>query len=373
MNRYMTRGATIALAGMLSIALYVPSPVAAGEIGSTFNVTKTADTADGSCAVDDCSLREAVIASNLTVDYDVINLPKGHYTLSIAGTGEQSSATGDLDIRGGVDIRGSGARKTIIDGGGIDRVINVPYTGTGTPFHVWIENVTITGGFIENEIGGGIWTQEPAGTTHLVNSAVRGNRANQGGGIGNGYPFETTMIIDRSTVSGNRAPNGQGGAIQNVGTLTIINSTISSNRSRFAGGLINHQGSTDIQYSTIAYNTAQQPGGGIFLNSGDVTVEGSIIAKNSSNFDYGRNCSAAVISHGHNLENGDTCGMDETSDVHAKPRLDPLDYYGGTTKTHRLGATSPAVDAGGDTFPPTDQRGVNRPRNLVPDIGSFER
>src|SRR6187551_1103567 len=107
MNRYLTRGATIALAGTLSLALFVPS--AAGS-AAAFNVTKTADTADGSCALDDCSLREAIIASNVSVDYNVINLPKGHYVLSIAGTGEQASATGDLDILGGVDIHGSGAR-----------------------------------------------------------------------------------------------------------------------------------------------------------------------------------------------------------------------------------------------------------------------
>ena len=362
----------MAISAMLSAALLLPMPVAAGVSGSTFNVTKTADTADGSCTLQDCSLREAIIAANATVDYDIINVPRGRYVLSIPGTGEQASATGDLDILAGVDIHGAGARKTIIDGGGIDRVFNVPYTGTSTLFDVWMENVTITGGFIENEIGGGIWMQEPSGTFHLLKSTVRGNRAYQGGGIGNGYQWETTMIIDRSTINGNRAPGGQGGGIQNVGALTIINSTISGNRSLFAGALINAQGSVDIQYSTIAFNVAQQPGGGI-MASGGVTVEGSIIAKNSSAFAFGRNCYGAMISHGHNLENGDTCGMDETSDLHGKPHLDPLGSYGGPTKTHRLRASSPAINAGGGIFPLTDQRGVSRPRNLVPDIGSYER
>ena len=364
----------VALAGVLVglLASMVAAPAMAGE-PPPFNVTKTADTADGSCTPQDCSLREAIIAANATTDFNVIEVPAGRYVLAIGGTGEQASATGDLDILNGVVIHGAGARKTIIDGGGIDRVLHVPYTGTSTLFHVWIENVTVTGGVISNEIGGGLWNQQPTATFHLLRSTVRGNRATQGGGIGNGYPFETTMIIDRSTISGNRAPDGQGGGIQNVGTLTIINSTISGNRTMHGGGLMNHQGSTTIQYSTIAFNTGSNFGGGVYLNSGDVTVEGSIIAKNIAEFASGRNCSGPVISYGHNLENGHTCEMEESSDLHARPRLDTLGFYGGPTKTHRLLAGSPAIDNGGDIFPPTDQRGVARPRNFVPDIGSYER
>ncbi len=364
----------ITLAGMLVGLLAAMMPVAATAGGPVpFNVTKTADTDDGSCTGQDCSLREAIIASNATVDHDTINVPAGRYVLAIPGFGEQAAATGDLDITGGVTIRGAGARRTIIDGGGLDRVLHVPYTGNSTLFHVWIENVTVTGGVVFDEIGGGIWNQQPTATFHLLKSTVRGNRGQQGGGIGNGYPFETTMIIDRSTISGNRAPDGQGGGIQNVGTLTIINSTISGNTTVHGGGLMNHQGSTSIQYSTIAFNTGSNYAGGIYLNSGDVTVEGSIIAKNISENASGRNCSGPATSLGHNIENGVTCGLTESSDLNAKPRLDTLGFYGGPTKTHKLKAGSPAIDNGGGSFPPTDQRGVIRPRNSVPDIGSYER
>ncbi len=374
MNCGMSSRRRLALAVVVVGLLAVLMPAAAMAGGTpSFNVTKTADTADGSCTAQDCSLREAIIASNASTDFNTIEVPAGRYVLTISGRGEQASATGDLDILGGVDIHGAGARRTIIDGDGIDRVFHVPYTGTSTQFHVWIENVTITGGVSPNEPGGGIAHLQPTATFHLLKSTVRGNRANQGGGIENGFPFETTMIIDRSTISGNKAPKGQGGGIQNVGTLTIINSTISGNKTKHGGGLMNHQGSTTIEYSTIVFNIGTNFGGGIYLNSGDVTVQGSIIAKNTAEFAGGRNCSGPVISQGHNLENGDTCEMDLTSDVHAKPRLDTLGFYGGPTKTHRLLASSPAIDAGGDIFPPTDQRGVLRPQNFVPDIGSYER
>jgi CSLREA domain-containing protein len=368
-GRRVTAAVVIALVGLVTL----PGTITAGNTGQTFNVTKAADTNDGSCTPQDCSLREAVVAANANSDFDTIQIPAGHFTLAIKGKSEQAAATGDLDILNGVDIHGAGARKTIVDGGGIDRVFHVPYTGTSTQFHVWIENMTITGGISPNEPGGGIAHLQPTATLHLLKSTVRGNSANQGGGIENGFPFETTMIIDRSTISRNKAPGGQGGGIQNVGTLTIVNSTISGNRAFHGGGLINHQGTTDIEYSTIAFNVGKNGGGGIYLNSQGVTAEGTIIAKNISDFASLKNCTAALVSHGHNLENGDTCGMNLSSDISANPRLDTLDYYGGPTKTHRLLAGSPAIDHGGDTFPPTDQRGVDRPRNLVPDIGSYER
>src|SRR5438309_2694988 len=66
---------------------------------TTFHVTKTADTNDGSCTVANCSLRDAVIASNAAAPGpNVIVLKAGLYKLSHTGQGEQAAATGDLDI-----------------------------------------------------------------------------------------------------------------------------------------------------------------------------------------------------------------------------------------------------------------------------------
>lgn len=350
----------------------IPATAIAG--GSlTYNVTKTADTADGACTLQDCSLREALIEANGSPDSDIINVPAGTFKLTRTGRDENLSLTGDLDIRQAVEIRGAGARKTIVSGNGIDRVFHVPDLSLSQPVQVWIQDVTITGGVVAKTIGGGIYLQDPNILFHLLRSTVRGNRALQGGGIQNGYPaLAFGMVIERSTISGNRAPGGQGGGIQNYGGMGIINSTISGNRSMFGGG-INHFGGTIlIRYSTIAFNVAQQPGGGIFGTSG-VSVEGSIIAKNTSDFTYARNCSGAVDSWGRNLENGTSCGFTELSDRSGNPRLDPLGNYGGPTNTHRLLATSPAINRGGDSTLSTDQRGISRPRGAADDIGAYER
>ena len=55
------------------------------------------------------------------------------------------------------------------------------------------------------------------------------------------------------------------------------------------------------------------------------------------------------------------------------PRLGPLAFNGGPTRTHALRPRSPAVDAGDNTdVPPTDQRGRQRIVHGVVDIGAYE-
>ena len=104
-----------------------------GAYGATITVGTTADaiTDDGSC-----SLREAIIAANTNASVDncpagsailvdVIILPPGVYTLTIAGTNENQAMTGDLDLTdsAGIAIIGDGSDTTIIDGAQIDRVL----------------------------------------------------------------------------------------------------------------------------------------------------------------------------------------------------------------------------------------------------------
>jgi len=60
-------------------------------------VTRFDDPLPDGCAVNGCSLREAVIAANATVIADTILLPSGAYTLTRAGEDDLASV-GDLDI-----------------------------------------------------------------------------------------------------------------------------------------------------------------------------------------------------------------------------------------------------------------------------------
>jgi CSLREA domain-containing protein len=375
----MWMAALMLAAGLLAL-LHMAEPARAAG----FTVTKTGDTADGSCD-SDCSLREAIIAANASPDVDTISVPAGTYALSIAGREEDFAARGDLDIRESVTITGAGARQTIIDANGIDRVFHTPDLGGSYPMTVNISGVTITGGVIPDRTGGGILHDWADATLNLTDSTVRGNSAAQGGGIQNGIASEdTTMTIVRSTVSGNETPS-LGGGIQNRDTLTLANTTISGNESgSYGGGIYQGSGTLSISSSTIAFNTAAQPGGGIAMGSGSPTLRSTIVANNTAPFHPGsNNCyvplSAPITSQGKNLENGTSCGFTQRSDLNADPGLKPLRNNGGPTRTHALPEGSPAIDAGaiaiGDR---TDQRGVPRPFDgdgdgtLTDDIGAFE-
>ena len=63
----------------------------------------------------------------------------GTYTLTNAGAGEDNAATGDLDIHGGLTIKGAGANSTTIDANSLDRVFQI-FSDKAT-----IDNTSITG------------------------------------------------------------------------------------------------------------------------------------------------------------------------------------------------------------------------------------
>src|SRR5437588_4239553 len=71
---------------------------------TTFTVSSTLDATvasiNGICATAGgvCTLRAAIQEANAHSGDDIINLPPGTYTLSIAGRMEDAAATGDLDI-----------------------------------------------------------------------------------------------------------------------------------------------------------------------------------------------------------------------------------------------------------------------------------
>jgi CSLREA domain-containing protein len=370
----LTAMAAAVVAALLALSV-LGSPAVAGS--TDLLVTKTADTNDGSCDQNDCSLREAIVYAN-TFGADSIEVPAGTYKLTIKGGNEDSAATGDLDIRRGLTIRGEGARDTIITGNGIDRVFHTPFQGTSTPFFSFIFGVKITGGAVSDP-GGGIFHDAQGATLHLGRSTVSGNQAvSDQGTIGGGIATQRgPLTIVESTISGNKAPGGQGGGIFISGPTpnTITNSTVSGNQSRFGGGIETYV-PVRITDSTIAFNTAQQPGGGLHVGGGPgpYTLKNTIVSNNKSDF-AAKNCDRTdfAVSEGNNLENGTSCGLDEPTDINADPRLGDLANNGGPTNTHALRRGSPAIDTGGDPFPPTDQRGITRPQGAANDIGAYEK
>jgi len=319
-----------------------------------------------------------------------------------------------LTILFDLKIVGSGAATTIIDGGGVNTQVIV--VGSNNPtIQVRLSGITVRNG-AGQEDGGGIYNC--VGTLTITDSTISENRISQGNGAfgyGAGIyncPTSTLTIINttilrnsaliggaicnggaltirNSTFMLNVARQGMGGAIANYGVLVIINSTFSRNSSGsfgFAGGILNgglfqSPGTLLISNSTFGGNTAGYGGGGIFNIAGSVALfENGIVANNQ-----GGNCLGMMTSNGFNLSSDDSCGFDGPGDLNnMDPKLAPLQFYGGPTKTMALLPGSPSIDAGNPNgctddqghLLKTDQRGMPRPDkedSAGCDMGAYER
>ena len=386
------RTSVLALPGPSALLLVLLLLAAPGRsLAATFTVNSTADAVDvipgnGSCATAGgvCTLRAAIQEANALAGADTINLPAGTYTLTIAGSGENASATGDLDLNSNVTLAGSGAATTVINAAGIDRIFEV-VSGTST-----ISGMTMTGGNPGSGFGGGLLASGGSLTLSSV-KVTSSTTSTNGGGIYNGA---TLTLID-SEVSGNN-PGGNGGGIANQGILTITRSLIAGNSGANGGG-IDHSGpgaALDLTNVTISANSASSSGGGLNVSRAatltNVTIAFNSAPSGGSGIDKGGggtaslvnaivanntgapNCGFAVTNNGNNLDSAASCGFPAGSS-NKNPLLGPLQDNGGPTRTHALLAGSPAIDAGTNTGAPADdQRGVARPQGAGFDIGAYE-
>ncbi len=295
-----------------------------------FTVNSTADVAgppgDVACETapgdNICTLRAAIMAANHVPGGGAsIRVPDGLYRLTIAPTGTDDEASGDLNLSAGMVITGAGQGLTVIDGNGsviTDHVLSIATTARVTIAGVTIQNGRSTGdggGIANSGIltlslsvvqgnvslsashgGGGIYN---AGILHLVDSTVfgnvlDGNSINIGGG--GGIFNSGTLSLDRSTVMLNSySQTGPlnavgGGGIFNSGTLSLDQSTIMSNTESVAvayggGGIFSYNGTLSVSASTIIGNQTVNccgAGGGIATVTGVFTLTDSTVADNRS-------------------------------------------------------------------------------------------
>ena len=252
--------------------------------------------------------------------------------------------------------------------------------------------------------GGGL--VNAAGTMSVNSSNVLSNSANQlGAGIENG----SILLVNNSVIANNVAcnqacpfnavslPNSKipdtgytsegGGIFSSGGALTVTNSTISTNTVLFghSAGLSNNSRAM-ISNTTISGNTAAYAAGidnNFAMTLTNVTLSGNV---NDGLRSYGTawvqntivasgGCAGpGVISLGHNVDSGNSCGLHATGDLtNTNPLLGPLQNNGGPTPTHALLPGSPAINGGDNAgCPATDQRGITRPQAGICDIGAYE-
>jgi CSLREA domain-containing protein len=332
--------------------------------GETLTVTKTSDDPVNGCD-SDCSLREAVIAANATVEHDTILVPAGTYVLSLVGADEDAAATGDLDLIEDVSIVGNPTGGTVIDGNLSDRLVHL----NGATVEL-ADLVLIRGSTTGDWYGaGGILVE--SGALTMTRSVLSDCSCDAHGG---GIFSLGTVNIDQSAIVGNTG--FRGGGIYHAGIdLTIVNSTVTGNTATDQGsGGISTDGlalAASIESSTITNNVGVHSDAVSFLSEVSVT---NTIFDGSCAISPGM---GVVNSAGGNLESpANTCGLAHPSDLvgatAGELNLGPLQGNGGLTPTHALHVGSVAIDSGTDPLcPATDQRDWLRWDGSC-DIGAFE-
>ena len=138
----------------------------------------------------------------------------------------------------GISLIGSSMDSTIIDGGGVGKVID---NSDDTSHPIEISNLTIQNGFTTGK-GGGI-SLKMTGDITLKNIKVNNNQANFGGGIhiegeGSVSFVQTVVHIENAIISNNNATSSDGGIDLSGDFISSIikNSTIVNNSSVNGGG-----------------------------------------------------------------------------------------------------------------------------------------
>ncbi|WP_231612458.1 beta strand repeat-containing protein [Novipirellula galeiformis] len=160
-----------------------------------------------------------------------------------------------------------------------------------------ITNSTITGNVATGAAGSGGGIINVGGTVSVTNSEISGNTANRaGGGIEttsgstvtlNGVTLDTNSAGVDIGAGATPAPgNGGGLHVSGDGTVNVTGGTVSGNRAALeGGGLWNDSGTMTIDGTTISGNTASgdaadDGGGGIFNNGGTLIINGGAVSMN---------------------------------------------------------------------------------------------
>ncbi len=224
-----------------------------------------------------CTLRAAIQESNAWPGTDSIHLPAGIYLLSLSGI-DNTAVAGDLDITEALSLRGVSQAASIIDGNGIDRVIDIRNVD------VQIENLTIRNGLASGVEGGGI--RSLLGALTIRNSTLDSNETT-GFGFGGGGLYNTgSLVVDNVTITNNRSSRG-GGLLHFSNDMIVTNSRINNNVVDIGAGsgggvFIQSTGNNAISNTTIDGNIAELGGGGGIYSVNGLTLTNSTVSNNNA-------------------------------------------------------------------------------------------
>jgi uncharacterized delta-60 repeat protein len=308
--------------------------------------------------------------------------------------------------------------------GPVETITDLPYV---TPVTVTIANTEFVGnraGSTTLDVRGGAIRSYSLADITISDTRIVGNhvlapippvagKVYQGGGI---WAEAKSLLIYQSEIADNTASDATGTDATRSGGLhlvkdavdrqgpgdamavRIVNSTVSGNSSAANAGAMLAFGNVALELDNTTVNgnsAAPTRNGGIQMSTGTtypvsagnaaaptLKVVSSILANNSVR-DVGTN-TTAIPAFGINAFNSliqNVCSGCATSIsgpgnlIGVDPLVGPLNFNGGTTRTHALLPGSPAINTGSNPFGlTTDQRGTGFPRmsGAGPDMGAFE-
>jgi len=354
------------VAGSLAVGL-AGSPASA----TTFTVT---DPADDVTAPN--TLRWAIAQAAADPEASVIEIAPGlTIDLTCAGGGAlgyDSAADLPLTVNGnGASITQTCVGSAVLTSAGEDLEIHGTTIAGGSAGGIVAGgDILLEGSTVEaTTAGGGITAYN--GTATIIGSTLQDNVGSAGGGVG-----AIHVVIERSTLSGNRSTTG-GGAWADQ-TLTVRNSTITANTATASGGgLYAGLNRIDLTYVTLVENVAPAGANLDLDSSSTLTAFASLIGDPLGG---GDDCqlppAATIASTGANISSDGSCGLTAgPGDLDgADPGVGPLAANGGPTRTRLPEPSSPALDRADCSASDltTDQRVVLRPQGAACDAGAVE-
>ncbi len=324
------------LLAMLLLLFFLPWAAPAHAASFTVDVPDDEfdmNPGDGACVSTPsggCTLRAAVQEAEAA--------PASAHTITFGvGFSNYQLTHGDLDIVASTNLSivGNGPGQTIISSDGSDRIIEI---GPGASLALY--KVTLMGGRAKGKLF----------TDYRFHA--------HGGAIHN---HGSLTLVDSTVTTNSSAPNWGGGGITNAnGTADLVNVTLADNTTPANGGGLENSGTTRLYNVTIVNNSASGSGAGIY-NTNKVTLYNSILAGNGSN-----NCAGSqpLTSGGYNLTSDTTCNLSVVNhDV-----INMSQYFDSTDSANGIYTllSGPAVDGGapgpgtpGVSCPVLDQLGAS--------------
>lgn len=290
------------LVGVLTLTLTILASIILW-LASTANISQAAPTAtlfvnattgnDGN----DCLSAGAACA---TID-GAVGKAIANDTIQIAaGTYNENDIVLDKELT----LIGAGAESTIVDGGGNGRIFSVSLSSTisdltiqngqtpddanifmsgggamlvGSSTNTLLQNVVITNSVAAGS-GGAIMN---LGNLTIDNSEIISNTATGlGGGLYN-YSFGA-ITVTNSLINDNTAVGIQGGGIYSPRPLNLTDVTVSGNSAASFGGGIYYISETAVFNNVTISNNESAAGSGLFAQSGTLTMTNSTVSGNVS-------------------------------------------------------------------------------------------